>query len=231
MQLINYKVEFSSGWYEECILPNAGSAATFTITDAKRYVPIVTLRTEDNTKLSKLLSEGFKRLIYWNKYKVTFKNYNNEYIRERIDASFQGVSKLFVLPYASGNNITDENSYRRYFLPRIEITNYNIEIHGISFHDYSINDSIKQYDEVRKISTGKGDDYTTVCLLDFAYFEKNYKIIAADLSKQKALDADSRAIQLIIFTGHTDAQIRVYYILEQLKETMLEFSKGTAKVL
>ena len=68
-------------------------------------------------------------------------------------------------------------------------------------------------------------------MLDFAYFEKNYKIIAADLSKQKALDADSRALQQIIFTGHRDAQIRAYYILEQSKETILEFSKGTANVL
>ena len=84
---------------------------------------------------------------------------------------------------------------------------------------------------IQQESIGKGDDYTTGCLLDFAYFEKNYKIIAADLSKQKALDADSRAIQQIIFTGHTDAQIKVYYILEQSKETILEFSKGTTKVL
>ena len=175
---------------------------------------IVTLKIEDNTKLTKLLNEGFKRSIYWNKYKVIFKNYNNEYIRERIDPSFQGVNKLFVLPYASGDNITNENSYKKYFLPRIKI-NYNIEIDGRNFYDQPINDSIKQYDEVRKISTGKGDDYTTGCLLDFAYFEKNYKIIAADLSKQKVLDADSRAIQQIIFTGHTNAQIRVYYILKQ----------------
>ena len=104
-------------------MSNAGTAATFTIADAKLYVPVVTLRIEDNTKLSKLLSEGFKRPIYWNKYKVIFRNYNDECIRERIDASFQGVNKLFVLPDASCNNITDENSYRRYFLPRIKITN------------------------------------------------------------------------------------------------------------
>ena len=113
MPLISCKIEFSLKWYEECILSSAGNAATFTITDAKLYVPIVTLRTEDNTKLSKLLSEGFKRPIYWNKYKVIFRNYNNEYIRERIDASFQGVNKLFVLPYASGDNITDKKSYTR----------------------------------------------------------------------------------------------------------------------
>ena len=122
MLLINCKVELSLNWIEDCILSNSGTAATFKITDAKLHIPIVTLKTEDNTKLSKLLSEGFKRPIYWNKYKIIFKNYNDEYIRERIDASFQGVNKLFVLPYASGDNVTDEKSYRTYFLPRIKIT-------------------------------------------------------------------------------------------------------------
>ena len=109
--------------------------------------------------------------------------------------------------------------------------NYNIEIDGRNFYDQSINDLIKQYDEIRKISAGEVDDYTTGCLLDFAYFEQKYRLIAADLSKQKALDADSRAIQQIIFTGKRDNQIRVYYILEQSKESILEFSKGTTKVL
>ena len=95
-----------------------------------------------------------------------------------------------------------------------------------------INDSIEQYDEIRKISTGKGEDYTTGCLLDFDYFKKNYRIIAADLSKQKALDADSRAIQQIIFTGKIKAtaantRVIIFYVLEKSKETILEFSKGT----
>ena len=108
--------------------------------------------------------------------------------------------------------------------------NYNIEIDGRNFYDQPINNLIKQYDEVRKIATGPGDDYTTGCLLDFAYFEKNYRLTAADLSKEKALDADSRAIQQIIFIEKTDNVIRVYYILEQSKETMLEFSNGTVKI-
>ena len=68
-------------------------------------------------------------------------------------------------------------------------------------------------------------------MLDFAYFENNYRLIAADLSRQKALDADSRAIQQIVFTGKTDNRIRVYYILEQSKETILKFPKETTKVL
>ena len=145
------------------------------------------------------------------------------------------VFELFVLAYAYGN-VTNKNSYRKYFLQRLKIKNYNIEIDGRNFYNQPINDLIKQYNEVRKISTGQGDDYTTGCLLDFAYFEKNYRLIAADLSKQKALDADPKAIQQIIFTGKIKAaadntRVIIYYILEQSKETMLEFSKGTTKVL
>ena len=111
MPLINCKVELPLKWYDNCILSSVGTAATFAITDTKLYVPIVTLKTEDNAKLSKLLNEGFKRSIYWNKYKIIFKDYNNEYIKERLDASFQGISRLFVLAYARGDNVTNEDSY------------------------------------------------------------------------------------------------------------------------
>ena len=144
---------------------------------------------------------------------------------------------MFVLAF---DNTEDNNQVsvdsKKYFLPRVKIGDYNIENDGRNFYDQPINDLIKQYDEERKIPTGQGDDYTTGCLLDFAYFEKNYRLLAADLSKQKALDADSRAIQQIIFTGKikaTEANTRViiYYIFEQSKETMLQFSKGTTKVL
>ena len=89
MPLISCKIEFSLKQYESCILSRLGDAATFTITDTKLYVPTVTLKIEDNTNLSKLLSQGFSRLIYWNKYKIIFKNYDDEYIRARLDPSFQ----------------------------------------------------------------------------------------------------------------------------------------------
>ena len=140
---------------------------------------------------------------------------------------------MFVLAYdnTAGNNQVSVDSFKKYFLPRVKIENYNIEIDGRNFYDQPINDSIKQYDEIRKISTGQGDDYTTGCLLDFAYFEKNYKIMAAILNKEKALDADPKAIEQIIFTGKTDNAIRNYYVLEQTMETILEFAKGATKVL
>ena len=193
--LINCKIELSLKWIENCELnsaainadANATSAdsATFKITDAKLYVPIVTLSAEDNAKLSKLLGEGFKRPVYWNKYKVIDNKVveiaaNNEekYIRELLDSSYQGVKRLFVLAYNNkeGGNKVSVDSFKKYFLPRFKIENYNIKIDGRKFYGPPINESIKQYDEVRKISTGQDDNYTTGCLLDFAYFEKKLQI-------------------------------------------------------
>ena len=112
-------------------------------------------------------------------------------------------------------------------------------IDGRNFCDHPIDGLIKQYDEVRKVSTEYGDDYTTGCLLDYAYFKDNCKLVAFGLSKQKALDADPKAIRQIVFQrvvggdddDDDDTKIILYTILEQSKETMLEFFKVTAKVL
>ena len=235
MSLINCKVEISLSWDPNCVLSNLVQASTFPIIDAKLNVPIVTLQIADNAKLSKLLSEKFKRPVHWNKYKIiSNKTYNdNDYIRELLDASYQGVKRLFVLAYRDrgGANTITPDSHRRYFLPRVKIKNHNIKIDGRNVYYQPIDDLIKQYDEVRKVSARQGDDYTTSCLLDFPYFKSNYRLIAADVSKKKALDADSRAIQQIIFTGRANSGAVIYYILEQSKETMLQFSKGTTKVL
>ena len=95
----------------------------------------------------------------------------------------------------------------KYFLPRVKSENYNIEIDGRNFYDQPINDLIKRYHKVRKVSTGQGDDYTTGCLLNYKYLKENYRLIAADLSRQKALHADSRAIQQINFTGKIKADV------------------------
>ena len=196
--------------------------------------------TKDSANLTKQLNEGFKRSAYWNSYetrpaKVVEQGKN---IYELLNVSFQGVKRLFVLAYFIADGGNDEagiKSNKKYFLPRGEIKNYNVLIDGRNFYDQPINDLIKQYDEIRKVSTGYGDDYTTECLLDYAYFKDNYKLIAVHLREQKALDADPRAIQQIVFQGvaggENNAKIRLYTIPSQSKETMLEFSKGTAKVV
>ena len=139
----------------------------------KFYVPIDTLSTEDNLNLSKLLSERLKRPVYWNKYKVIPNETcnENESIKTFFYASYQVVKRLFVLAYRdrSGAKRVMADSHRRYFLPRVEIKNQNIETDGRNFNNHPINnqetnDLIKQYDELWKVSTGQGDDYTTGCL-------------------------------------------------------------------
>ena len=81
------------------------------------------------------------------------------------------------------DNYVNEKTFNKYFLPKIKTEKYNVEIDGRNFYDQVIIDSSKQYDEIIKISTEQGDDYTTGCLLDFAYFEMNYRLIAIDLRK------------------------------------------------
>ena len=128
MPLINCKVELSLEWYTKCVLIiGNGTHATFAVTDTKLYVPVVFLKTEDNAKLSKLLNEG---LVYWNNYKIILKDYAaNEKIRERLDASFQKDSRFFVIAYQrGGDNHVNEEAFNKYFLPKITIEKYNVEI-------------------------------------------------------------------------------------------------------
>ena len=167
---------------------SAGDSKKFEITDAKLHVPIVTLFTKDSVDLTKELSEGLKRSVYWNNYQtkpaiVIEKGEKGTNIYELLNASFQGVRRLFVLAYAiavGGNDEVGIKDNKEYLLPRGKIKNYNVLIDGRNFYDQPINDLIKQYDEVRKVSTGQGDDYTTGSLLDYAYFKYNYKLIAVD---------------------------------------------------
>ena len=158
---------------------------------------------------------------------------------ELLSASFQGVRRLFVLVYVAAAGVTNDETgikdNKKYFFLRGETNNYHVLIDGRNFYDQQINDLIKQYDKVRKVSTGCGDNYTAGSFLDYAYFRDNYKLITVDLSKQKPLDADLRSIQQIVFLGvvggDDNTKIRLYTIPKQLKKTVLQFYKGTAKVL
>ena len=106
-------------------------------------------------------------------------------------------------------------------------------INGANFFDQPVKDNKVTYGNIRKIVTGQEDDYTTGCLLDYPQIKNSYTMIAIDLSKQQALDADPRANQQINFTANLDraGNTRIYFILEEAKETRLDFSLGTAKVL
>ena len=126
---------------------------------------------------------------------------------------------------AANDNQFNEESY----LPRNDLTKYII-IDGRNFYDNPIESDIDKYRELKKVMIGKGEDYTTGSLLDYNYFKKHYKLVAVDLSKQKELDADPRAIQLIEFNYILGTNSTIYWVLEKSEETILEFYKGTVKV-
>ena len=192
---------------------------------------MITLSQQDNPKLLQQLKSDFKRVINWNQYlskpELLPQKSNLNYL---VEPSFQGVNTLF--PLAFENDI-QRTSSKRYYLPNIEIKDYNIMIYGENVFDQPMKDNKVTYENIRKVATGQGDDYTTGCLLDYPYFKDFYKMIAADLSKQQALDADPRAIHQINFTENLDREgnTRIYFILEEAKEKILHFAEGTVKVL
>ena len=221
------------------VISSETGATKFKITDTKLYVPVVTLSTQDNAKLREQLKSGFKRTINWNKYqsKVSIQA-PNPYLDYLIDPSFQEVNRVFVLSF---ENRTGRIVHTGYYLPKVEIKDYIFMIDGQNFFNQLVKNNLRTYDNIRKIATGQGDDYTTGCLLDYNYFNEYYNMIAIDLSKQQTLDADPKALQQINFTGNLicesnqDQNINdnttMFFITEEVKETILDFSQGTVKVL
>ena len=134
----------------------------FKITSTKLYVPVITLSTKYNVNLTKQLNEGFKRSVYCNDYKSKIETKtadDNNVTRFSLDASFQGANRLFVLAFDNtnnGDNKVERNSHRKYFLPTVDITNYNALIDARNFYDQPISDQIKKCDEIRKIATKMG---------------------------------------------------------------------------
>ena len=142
----------------------------------------MTLSTQDNSKLLQQLKSGFKRVITWNKYlskpELLAQNPNLNHL---FDPNFQGIHTLFVLAF---ENNTQRTSAKGYYLPNVELKDYNIIIDGKNSFDQAIKDNQATYENIRKIATGQGDDSTTGCLSDYPYFNDSYKMIAVDLRKQ-----------------------------------------------
>ena len=240
MPLINSKIKLNLTWKKECVLStldddaaNPENNAVFVISDTTLYVPVVTLSKEDNKGFIEQQNKCFQRSIYWNEYKtkgVTENADANNFKYISLDPSFQGVNRLFVMAYNSANGQPTRDGRKKYYLPRIDLNKCNVIIDGRNFSDNPIESDIEKYRELKKVMLGKGEDYTTGSLLEFNYFKKHYKLVAVDLSKQKELDADPRAIQQIEFKYMLGTNSTIYWVLEKSKETILEFYKGTVKV-
>ena len=161
---------------------------------ANLYVPVITLSTQDNAKLLPQLKSGFKRTISWNKYlakrELLVKNANLNHL---IEPTFQGVNRLLVLAFEDD---LKRISRKRYYIPNVEIKDYNVMIDGKNFFDQPVKND-KHMKILEKLLLVK-EMTTTGCLLDYSYFKKYYKMIAVDLIKQQALDADPKAIQQIL---------------------------------
>ena len=137
MPLINWEVNLILTWSKNCVITNSTGEGKFAITETKLYVPVVTLSTKDNEKLLQQLKSGFKKTINWNKYESSIKTFaQNRYLNYLINPSFQGVSRLFVLVFENEN---DRTSHSTYYLPKVELKDYNVMVDGRNFFDQPIN--------------------------------------------------------------------------------------------
>ena len=229
--LLNCEINLILTWSEDCFISSAAGNTKLAITDTKLYAPIVTLSIQDNSKLLQQSKSGFKRIINWSKYqsKVSIER-QNQYLDFLIAPSFQRGNRLLVLLFENENG---RKKHTGYYLPTVEIKDYNVMIDGKNVFDQPVTSDTRTYDNIIKIATSQGDDYTTGCLLDYPYFKEHYKLIAIDLSKQQALYADPKEIHQINFTGNL-AQAEgatMFFIIEEAKKAVLDFSHGTVKVL
>ena len=156
----------------------------------------------------------------WNEYKskietITQAHNDNNYKRTLLVTAFPGINRLFVMGFNdndvlnplpadgephitnSHRNRVERNGYRKCFFPRVDIKDYNVLIDGRNFYEKNITDGVKKYEELRKVMTGRGEDYTTGSLLDYDCWKNNYILICCDLSKQKVLDSIPKANQQI----------------------------------
>ena len=132
--------------------------------------------------------------------KNKYGNMTNEY-RYSFDSNFVGVNRLLVLVYSNQDVDSKRFRHRRYYLPKGIIKNYNVIINGKNFYDQAIDSDIKRYEEIRKLTTEQGEDYTAGCLLGYDYIKNYCRLIAVDLSRQKELDSDRKTIQKLEFVG------------------------------
>ena len=196
--------------------------ATFQITDTKMYVPVVTLSKENDTNLLEQLKTGFKRTIKCNKYRsqmtIQPRNIDLNYL---IDPTFTNVNKLFGLSFPRNSNTDSRYSSSNCYVPKVEIKDFNALIDGKVSFDLPVKNEEEAYKKFFEMSN---NDYTTGKVFDFAYFKKNYKVIAIDLSKQTKL----KDLQQISFIGKLSRKTgaTMFFIIKKSEETTFNLSQN-----
>ena len=212
---------------------NPPTGLEFQIKDTKLYVPVVTLSKENDTMLLENLKSGFKKTIKWNKYRsqMTIQNNNNN-LNYLIDPTFTSVNTLFVLSFGriEENNVKKDyrDSFSHYYVPNIQIKDYNVLIDGKSFFNLPVKNEEEAYEKIIKMSNNV--DYTTGNLLDFAYFKENCRLIATDLSKQTKIN-DPQQINFIGKIENENNGETIFFIIQRTEKTTFEFSQNSVNIL
>ena len=183
------------------------------------YVPVVTLSAENDNKLLEQLKKGFKRTNKWNKYRSEMSNqtkHNN--LIYLIDPTFSNVNRLFVLTF---ENEDDRTSFSKYFLPKVEIKDFNVLIDGKPFLEIPIKNKEEAYATI--IEMTKNNNYTTGNLLDYEYFKGHYKLIAIYLSKQIELENPDLKQQINFVRRLEESNAKMFFIIEKKEETTFDF--------
>ena len=168
--MINCKIELKLIWTGYCVLAvtvndnNNGNPnrIIFTTKDTKLYITVVTLSVKDNQILSEILSKEFERSVYWIEYetKSEDKNMKKQY-RYFVESNIVGANSLFALVYLNRDNYVKRYIVQRNGLPKATIENFGVIINETNFNDQYIDSDIKEFEEIRKLKTGQGEDYTT----------------------------------------------------------------------
>ena len=191
------------------------------------YVPVVTLSAKNDNKLLEQLKTGFKRTIKWNKYRSEMSNQTEKNILNYfIVPTFTNVNRLFVLTF---ENEDDRTSFSKYYLPKVEIKDFNVLTDGKPFFEIPVKNKEEAYEAI--IEMTKNNNYTTGNLLDYEYFKDHYKLIAIDLSKQIELENPDLKQQINFIGRLEENNATMFFIIEKKEETTFEFSKNSVVVV
>ena len=205
---------------------NNQTNATIEIKDAKLYVPIVTLSTEDDNKLLEQLKWGYKRTVNWNNYRSEMtKQTKTKNLNYLIDLTFIKANRLFVLSF---ENEDDKKSFSKYYTRKIVIKDFNVLIDVNSFFEVPVENKDETYENIIEMSKTNG--YTTGNLLNYEYFLKHYKLIAIDLSRQIELENPDLQ-QKINFIGKLEEdEETLFFFIEKSEETTFELLQNSVSI-
>ena len=228
--LINCEVSLALSWSVNCVITSmekklvraeqggnpaaygdSPESATFKIKDCKLYVPVVTLSAENDNKLLEQLKTGFKRTIKWNKYRSEMSNQTkNSNLNYLIAPTFTNVNRLLVLTF---ENEDDRTSFSKYYLPKVEIKDFNVLIDGKPFFEIRVKNKEEAYEAI--IEMTKNNNYTTGNILDYEYFKDHYKLIAIDLGKKIELENPDLKQQINFIGRLEENNAKMFFIIEK----------------